>query len=105
MGILKKGKSSFKTQKKLKKGKKVRRDKNNTLDTSSMYRAARQLLIRRSAPNTTDTPVTPPEVVDDDLKSGNDSSDGSNTLIHRAKDFGKSLETAGIEGAKLGDEL
>ena len=36
------------------------------------------------------------------LKSGNDSSGGSNTLIHRAKDFGKSLETAGIEGAKLG---
>ena len=34
-----------------------------------MYRAARQLLIRRSAPNTTDTPdTTPPEVVDDDLK-------------------------------------
>ena len=23
-------------------------------------------------------------------------------MIHRAKDFGKSLETAGIEGAKLG---
>ena len=38
-------------------------------------------------------------------KSGNDSSGATNSLIHRAKDFGKSLETAGIEGAKLGSRF